>query len=85
LAIGSVVGLVAWITQDGWAWGLVVLIALVGNMAIAGAFGALVPLALRRFRLDPALASGIFLTMITDAMGFLLLLGLATIMIDELT
>jgi magnesium transporter len=84
-AIGTVVGLVAWITQDGWAWGFVVLIALVGNMGIAGAFGALVPLALRRFRLDPALASGIFLTMITDAMGFLLLLGLATVMIDELT
>ena len=60
-------------------------VALVGNMAIAGVFGALIPLALRYFRLDPALASGIFLTMITDAMGFLLLLGLATLMIDQLT
>jgi magnesium transporter len=85
LAIGTVVGLVAWITQDGWAWGLVVFLALVGNMAIAGACGALVPLTLRYLRLDPALASGIFLTMITDAMGFLLLLGLATLMIDQLT
>jgi magnesium transporter len=76
---------VAWTTQDGWAWGLVLFLALVGNMAVAGAFGALVPLTLRYFRLDPALASGIFLTMITDAMGFLLLLGLATLLIDELT
>jgi magnesium transporter len=84
-AIGTVVGLVAWITQDGWAWGFVVFTALVGNMALAGAFGALVPLTLRYLRLDPALASGIFLTMITDAMGFLLLLGLATLMIDQLT
>ena len=84
-SIGAVVGLVAWTTQDGWAWGLVLFLALVGNMAVAGAFGALVPLTLRYFRLDPALASGIFLTMITDAMGFLLLLGLATLLIDELT
>jgi magnesium transporter len=84
-AIGAVVGLVAWITQDGWAWGFVVFTALVGNMAIAGAFGALLPLTLRYLRLDPALASGIFLTMITDAIGFLLLLGLATLMIGELT
>jgi magnesium transporter len=85
VAIGTVVGLVAWITQEGWAWGFVVCIALVGNMALAGLFGALIPLALRYFRLDPALASGIFLTMITDAMGFLLLLGIATLMIGELT
>jgi magnesium transporter len=54
-------------------------------MGVAGAFGSLIPLTLRYFRLDPALASGIFLTMITDAMGFLLLLGLATLLIDELT
>jgi magnesium transporter len=84
-AIGTVVGIVAWATQDGWAWGLVVALALVGNLALAGAFGAMIPLTLRYFRLDPALASGIFLTMITDAMGFLLLLGLATLMIDQLT
>jgi len=85
LAIGAVVGLLAWVTQGGWAWGLVVSFALIGNMAVAGACGALIPLTLRYARLDPALASGIFLTMITDAMGFLFLLGLATILIDQLT
>ena len=85
VAIGTVVGLVAWITQDGWAWGFVVAFALVGNMAVAGAFGALIPLTLRYVRLDPALASGIFLTMITDALGFLFLLGLGALMIDHLT
>ncbi|HEV8573742.1 MAG TPA: magnesium transporter [Dehalococcoidia bacterium] len=85
VAIGTVVGLVAWVTQGGWAWGFVVGFALIGNMAVAGAFGALIPLTLRSVHLDPALASGIFLTMITDAMGFLFLLGLATIMIGELT
>ena len=85
LAIGAVVGLLAWVTQGGWAWGLVVSFAVIGNMAVAGAFGALIPLTLRYLRLDPALASGIFLTMITDAVGFLFLLGLATLLIDQLT
>ena len=82
--IALVVGLVALVFL-GWAWALVVSVALVGNLAVAGAFGAIIPLGLRAFRQDPALASGIFLTMITDAMGFLLLLGLATLLIDELT
>jgi magnesium transporter len=54
-------------------------------MIVAGAVGALIPLGLRSAKLDPAVASGIFLTMITDAVGFFLLLGLATLMIGELT
>jgi magnesium transporter len=85
LAIGLTVGLVAWAWQGGWAWGVVVGVALIGNLAVAGAMGALIPLGLRSLRLDPAVASGIFLTMITDAMGFLLLLGLATLLIGQLT
>lgn len=85
LAIGLTVGLVAWIWQGGWAWGVVVGVALIGNMAVAGAMGAVIPLGLRSLRLDPAVASGIFLTMITDAMGFLFLLGLATLLIGQLT
>jgi magnesium transporter len=85
LAIGVVVGLVAWAWQGGWAWGFVVGAALIGNMIVAGAMGAMVPLTLRSLKLDPAVASGIFLTMITDAVGFLFLLGLATILIDQLT
>lgn len=84
VAIATVVGLIALVFL-GWAWALVVSFALVGNLAVAGAFGALIPLGLRAFRQDPALASGIFLTMITDAVGFFLLLGMATLLIDELT
>jgi len=85
LAIGVVVGLIAWAWQGGWAWGVVVGAALIGNMIVAGAVGALIPLGLRSAKLDPAVASGIFLTMITDAVGFFLLLGLAPLMIGELT
>jgi len=85
LAIGAIVGLVAWVWQGGWAWGLVVSVALVGNMLVAGAVGSLIPLGLRALRLDPAVASGIFLTSITDVMGIVFLLGLGTILIDQLT
>jgi magnesium transporter len=85
LAIGLVVGLVAWAWQGTWAWGFVVAAALIGNMIVAGAVGAMIPLGLRSAKLDPAVASGIFLTMVTDAVGFLFLLGLATIMIGQLT
>jgi magnesium transporter len=65
--------------------GLVVGVAMLLNMVVAGFWGAVIPLGLRRLRLDPAIASGIFLTSFTDVMGFLFLLGLATLMIDQLT
>jgi magnesium transporter len=85
LAIGGLVGVVAWLWQGSVIWGAVVFAAILGNMVVAGAVGSLIPLGLRALKLDPAVASGIFLTMITDFMGFLFLLGLATILIGELT
>ena len=48
------------------------------NIVIAGLAGVLVPLALDRANADPAVASSVFVTMVTDSMGFLVFLGLAT-------
>ena len=48
------------------------------NILIAGLAGVLVPLALERLGADPAVASSVFVTMVTDSMGFLVFLGLAT-------
>jgi magnesium transporter len=48
------------------------------NIIIAGLAGVLVPLTLERYGADPAVASSIFVTMVTDSMGFLAFLGLAT-------
>jgi magnesium transporter len=48
------------------------------NIIVAGFAGVLVPLTLERAGADPAVASSVFVTMITDSMGFLLFLGLAT-------
>jgi len=65
-----------------WFWnihlGFVISAALVLNMAAAGLFGILIPLAISRLKLDPAVASGVFVTMVTDSVGFFAFLGLAT-------
>jgi magnesium transporter len=57
--------------------GGVIGIALVINMVVAGCFGVLIPLTLDRFKLDPAVASPVFLTTVTDVVGFFAFLGLA--------
>jgi len=57
---------------------VVVLLALWGNIVVAGTLGAFVPTLLDRMGIDPAVASSVFLTTVTDLVGFVLLLGLAT-------
>ena len=57
---------------------LVVLLAMWGNLVVAGFAGAFVPIVLERFGVDPAVASSIFVTTFTDMVGFFLLLGLAS-------
>jgi len=81
---GLTIGLVAWAWQAEPWWGLVVGLALMLNMLVAGLLGAVIPLGLRALKLDPAIASGIFLTAFTDVLGFLFLLGLGALLIDKL-
>ncbi|HXE56568.1 MAG TPA: magnesium transporter [Gemmatimonadales bacterium] len=59
-------------------FGAVVSVAMAGNLLVAGFAGAFVPLCLHRLRVDPAVASSIFVTTLTDMCGFFLLLGLAS-------
>jgi magnesium transporter len=61
------------------ALGPVIAAAMLVNIVIAGCAGVMVPLALERAGADPAVASSVFVTMVTDSMGFLLFLGLATL------
>jgi magnesium transporter len=81
VAIGIVVGAIAWAIGEGPALGLVVMLAMLGNLAVAGFAGAFIPLLLERLRVDPAIASSIFVTAFTDIFGFLLLLGLGTVLL----
>jgi magnesium transporter len=85
LVIGLMVGAIAWIWRDNPWLGLIVGLALLGNIINATVIGVLVPLILKRLRVDPALASGIFVTTFSDVMGFFLFLGLAALLIDRLT
>jgi magnesium transporter len=77
LAIGGLVGLVAAVVGDQARLGVVVFLAMTGNLLVAGFAGGFIPVVLERFRIDPAIASSIFVTTFTDVCGFLLLLGLA--------
>lgn len=61
--------------------GMVLGMAMIVNQIVAAMGGVLVPLTLRRFGLDPALASGTFVTTMTDLMGFFAFLGLATVIL----
>ena len=84
LLLGLVVGLVAYGWQGNPTLGIVLGLAMFGNMVIAGLAGAGVPLLLRRLGMDPAVSSAVFVTTFTDVIGFLVFLGLAAAFIDQL-
>ncbi len=84
VALGVLIGLVAWLWQ-GNAWlGGVVGVALALNTLLAVCIGGGVPLLLKRLGRDPALASGPILTTITDMCGFLLVLSMASAVLTKL-
>ena len=78
VACGTVAAGVAWMFQGNPMLGLVLGLAMVINMFIASTAGTLVPLGLRAAKVDPALASSVFITTLTDIFGFLSFLGLGT-------
>ncbi len=76
--LGGVVAVVATVVGGDPKLGLVVFLAMCGNQAAAGFAGSLFPTILDRIGIDPAVASSVFVTALTDLLGFLFLLGLAT-------
>ena len=79
LATGLVVGLIGWWWKGSLTLGLVVGAAMLLNQLAAAASGVMIPLGMKALRLDPALASSIFMTTVTDVAGFFFFLGLATV------
>ena len=88
LAIGTVTGLLtafgAYVWRGSQMLGLVLFLAMIINMVIAGLSGAAIPLLLKACRQDPALGSGVIVTTFTDVFGFFSFLGLATLLIRYL-
>ena len=79
-----VAALVAWAARGSPMLGLVLCAAMIINMFVAATAGTMIPLLLRALKVDPALASSVFITTLTDMFGFFSFLGLATLFISYL-
>jgi magnesium transporter len=74
-------GAVAWVWFQSPELGGVIAVAMVINMIVAGFCGAVIPIALEKFGADPAIASSVFLTTMTDVVGFFAFLSLAALVL----
>jgi len=81
IVFAILMGLIAWFWFDNWLIGLVLACAMIINLLMAGFAGTIVPLTLDRLKIDPAIASAVVLTTVTDVIGFLSFLGLATLVL----
>ncbi len=79
LVIATVVGLGTVLVLRTWTIAAIIFAALLINLLSAAAVGVLIPLTLKRLRIDPALAGGVVLTTVTDVVGFAALLGLGAL------
>ncbi|MDA0652749.1 MAG: magnesium transporter, partial [Proteobacteria bacterium] len=77
LLFALLIGLVAWFWSGSWSIGAVMAVAMVITLVIAALAGMMIPLGLSRTGVDPAIASGVILTTITDVVAFSAFLGLA--------
>lgn len=76
-----IIGLVSMVWFGNAMLGVVIAMAMVINLVVAGLAGVLVPIAMDKFGVDPALASGTFVTTVTDVVGFFAFLGLAAVVL----
>jgi magnesium transporter len=79
MAFAVIMGVVAWAWFHDPKLGIVIGAAMVINLFAAGLSGALIPIGLNKINIDPAISSAVFLTTVTDCIGFLSFLGLATL------
>jgi len=81
LIFAIIMGVIASFWFDKWMLGIVIALSMVINLLMAGFFGSMVPLLLKRVGVDPAIGSTVILTTITDVVGFFSFLGLATLIL----
>jgi magnesium transporter len=79
VVVGAIAALVAWVMNGDPRLGIILALATVINLFVAGLAGTLIPLGLKALKVDPALASTVFITTFTDVAGFASFLGLATL------
>ena len=83
-AIGLIIAILGYLWEGKIIFGVVIGVAMILNMVVATLSGYIVPLVLKKLKVDPALASSIFVTTFTDVLGFFFFLGLATVFINYL-
>lgn len=81
---GAVTGLIVSAIYGNMFLGVIILVAMIGNLVVAGVFGFVVPVLLKKLGADPAVASSIFVTTATDVLGFFIFLGLAQLFLAYL-
>ena len=79
MALGLLIGTAVGLVFDNPTLGMVMGAAMIINNMVAGLSGILVPVTLDRLNVDPAVSSAVFVTMMTDVMGFFSFLGLAAV------
>ncbi len=84
IAVGAVVGIGVYLWKGNVYLGIVLGLALVGNMVLAGIVSTLIPMGLKSIGQDPALASSVLVTAVTDSLGFLIFLSLANLFLGNL-
>jgi magnesium transporter len=84
VAIGILAAGLAWLFRGDLMIGILLAAAMVINLCVAATAGTLIPLGLRAMKIDPALASSVFITTLTDVAGFASFLGLATVFLPYL-
>ncbi|MBU5226411.1 magnesium transporter [Clostridium senegalense] len=84
LSVGICISIIGGVWSGKPVFGLVIGLAMILNMTVATTAGFLVPLTLKKLKIDPALASAVFVTTATDVLGFFFFLGLATVFIQYL-
>ena len=82
--IGIITAGVVYLIYGNMYLGLIIFLAMIGNLIVAGFSGLLIPLILDKLHIDPALSSSIFLTTATDVLGFFIFLSLAKIFLKFL-
>jgi len=81
IIIGSITCIIAYLVKGDPRIGFVLAVAMVCNMFIAGLVGSMIPVILKSLKIDPALASSVIITMLTDIGGYISFLGLASILL----
>lgn len=84
ISIGLIIAILGYMWEGNIIFGIVIGVAMVLNMIVATVSGFAVPIILKRLKIDPALASSVFVTTFTDVLGFFFFLGLATVFIHYL-